>query len=151
MYTSKPCDKEVNSKQQSLMAPVGSQSIATKCSCNLSDRNTAMIEGGAKQRHFFGSTHHGIIRFLLFATKQLFYLYSTSDIFSSVFAALTPPDHLPSFFSHSMVCMALECKISALKLVRRLHFSPRASISACEGNVFSKALFLTFWICRCGQ
>jgi hypothetical protein len=73
-------------------------------------------------------------------------LYSTSDIFSSVFAALRPPDHFSSFFSQSIVCMALERKMSALKLARRLHFPPRASISDCEGNVFSKALCLMFWI-----
>ena len=74
-------------------------------------------------------------------------LYSTSEIFNSVFAALTPPDHFSSFFSHSIVCMALERRISALKLVRRLHFSPRDAISEEEGNVFSKALCLGFWIC----
>lgn len=78
-------------------------------------------------------------------------LYSTSEIFNSVFAALTPPDHFSSFFSHSIVCMALERKMSALKLVRRLHFSPRDAISEEEGNVFSKALCLGFWICVFSQ
>lgn len=73
-------------------------------------------------------------------------VYSNSVIFNSVFAALMPPDHLSSFFSHSIVCIALDRRISALKLDSLLHFSPRVRISDAEGNVFSKALCLIFWI-----
>ena len=82
----------------------------------------------------------------IFLSRQ--HIYSNSVIFNSVFAALMPPDHLLSFFSHSIVCIALDRRISALKLESRSHFSPRSLISDAEGNVFSKALCLIFWICE---
>jgi hypothetical protein len=114
---------------------------------NKRKRSSGEQDCGTESRCFFGSILHGIIDSRLSSASSVeHHVYSTSDIFNSVFAALTPPVHLSSFFSQSTVCIALERKMSALKLARRLHFPARASISDCDGNVFSKALCLIFWI-----
>lgn len=59
----------------------------------------------------------------------------------------TPPDHLPSFLSHSTVPKLVVRNTFALKTDSLLHLLNNASISSEVGKVFAKASERGVWTC----